>query len=387
MESMEREDYYDVLGVTRDATPEQIKKAYHRLAVQSHPDKNPGDKGAEERFKAISEAYQVLSQPEKRAQYDRFGYAGVRGGGAESAGIDPLEIFREFARAHAGWGGLEDLFGSFMGGGFQNRRAGVEDRRGEDLRVALPLTLEEIARGTEKSIRLKRLLACSACEGRGVRSGGRSARCPQCDGTGEMRTVQRVLWGQVIRTEACRRCAGEGVIIEDPCPACRGEGRAEQEERIALKIPAGVMDGERLAQRGGGNVGRRGGPAGDLVVEIRERPHEVFERRGLDLWVALPVSLPQATLGARIKLDTLSDPVDIKVPAGIHSGKVLRLNGRGLAVGGRRGDLYVVIQVWTPQSLSSREKELLQELGRMPGMRPPKPGTGLIEKSKDASRD
>ncbi|MFH1145133.1 MAG: molecular chaperone DnaJ [Candidatus Eisenbacteria bacterium] len=383
---MERADYYEVLGVARDATPEQIKKAYHRLAVQYHPDKNPGDRGAEERFKVISEAYQVLSQPEKREQYDRFGHAGVRGAGGENVGFDPMEIFREFARANAGWGGLEDLLGSFMGGGFASRRSPAADRQGEDLRIALPLTLEEVAHGAEKSIRLKRMVACSACQGRGVRPGGRTAPCTQCDGTGEIKIVQRVLWGQVIRTEACRRCKGEGSLIEDPCSTCSGEGRVEQEEQVSLKIPPGVTHGERLAQRAGGNVGRRGGAAGDLVVEVREKPHEVFERRGLDLWVELPVNISQAALGARIKLATIDAPVEIKIPAGIQSGKVLRMRGRGLSVGGRQGDLYALVQVWTPQSPSGKEKELLQELGKLPGMRPPKPGKGLMEKIKDAFR-
>ncbi|MBP7669064.1 MAG: molecular chaperone DnaJ [Candidatus Eisenbacteria bacterium] len=383
---MEKEDYYEILGVPRDATVEQIKKAYRQLAVQYHPDKNPGDHAAEERFKAISEAYQVLSQPEKRAQYDRYGHAGVRGAGGEGGvGFDPMEIFREFARSQGGWGGLEDLFGSFMGGGFQ-RRSAVDDRRGEDLRVVLPLTLEEVAQGAEKTIRLKRRTACEKCGGKGLRPGGRATRCPQCEGTGEIKIVQRVLWGQVVRTEPCKRCGGDGQIIEDPCPVCRGEGRIEQEEQVALKIPPGIVDGERLAQRGGGNAGRRGGPAGDLVIEIRERPHEVFERRGLDLWVELPVSLAQAALGARVKLETIGDAVEIKVPAGIQSGKVLRLRGRGLAVSGRQGDLYVAVRLWTPQNLSGKEKELLQQLGRMPGMRAPKPGKGILERFKDAFR-
>jgi len=382
---MARQDYYELLGVARDASPEEIKKAYYRLAVQYHPDKNPGDKEAEERFKAISEAYQVLGQPEKRAQYDRFGHAGVRGSAGEGGvGFDPMEIFREFARAQSGFGGFEDLFSSFMGGG--SRRPAADERRGEDLRIALPLTLDEVAHGSEKSIRLKRLIGCPDCGGQGVRPGGRTTRCPQCEGTGEIRIIQRVLWGQVIRTEPCRKCQGEGTLIQDPCPTCHGEGRVEHEEQVALKIPPGVLHGERLAQHGGGNAGRRGGPPGDLVLEIRERPHEIFERRGLDLWVALPVDLAQVALGARIPLETLDDPVEIKVPAGIQSGKVLRLRGRGISAGGRKGDLYVAIQVWTPQSLSAKEKELLQKLAQMPGMRPPKPGKGLIEKFKDAFR-
>ncbi len=385
---MAGEDYYDILGVARGAAPDEIKKAYRRLAVQYHPDKNPGDKEAEEHFKAVSEAYQVLSDPEKRAQYDRFGRAGVRGGaGAEGAGIDPLEVFREFARSQSGWGGFEDLFSSFMGGTFESREAhAAADRSGEDLRILFPLTLEEIARGVEKTVRLRRRVRCPQCGGSGARPGGRSTRCSQCNGTGEIRSVQRVLWGQVIRTEPCRRCKGEGMLIEDPCPGCQGEGRVAAEEALVLKIPAGVADGERLAKRGAGNDGWRGGAPGDLIVEIREKPHDLFERRGRDLLLRLPISVTQAALGARVTIETLSGPVELRIPAGIQPGKILRLRERGLPTSGGHGDLFVEVHVWTPQKLSAREKALLQELGQMPGMKAPKPGRGFFEKFKDAFR-
>lgn len=382
---MAGEDYYQILGVERGATPEEIRKAYHRLAIQYHPDKNPGNHEAEEHFKSVSEAYQVLSDPEKRAQYDRFGRAGVRGGApGEPAGFDPLEIFREFARAYSGWGDFGDLLGSFMGGNFQSRRGDARDRRGEDLRLVLPLTLEEISNGVEKTVRLRRRVRCGECGGSGARPGGRSVRCSQCDGTGEIKVVQRVLWGQVIRTDICHRCRGEGVLIEDPCPRCRGEGRVEAEEELSLRIPAGVGDGERLAKRGAGNEGARGGPAGDLVLEVREKPHPLFERRGADLLLGLPVSVAQAALGARVTIPTLDGSVELKIPAGIQSGKILRLRDRGLSLGSRRGDLYVQIQIWTPQKLSNKEKALLQELGRMPGLQPPKPGRGSAESFHDA---
>jgi molecular chaperone DnaJ len=386
---MAGEDYYEILGVARDAAPDEIRKAYHRLAVQYHPDKNPGNKEAEEHFKTVSEAYQVLSDPERRAQYDRFGRAGMRGGAGPqgAAGVDPLEIFREFARAYQGFGDIGDLFGSFMGGGFESRRRGARDRRGEDLRIVLPLTLEEVARGVEKTVRLRRRVRCPECHGGGARTGGRSVPCTQCDGTGEIKIVQRVLWGQVIRTEPCRRCQGEGVLIEDPCPRCRGEGRVEAEEELSLRIPAGVGDGERLAKRGAGNDGMRGGPPGDLVLEISEAPHPIFERRGADLLVTLPVSVAQAALGARISIPTLDGPVELKIPAGIQSGKLLRLRDRGVATGPRRGDLYVRVQLWTPQKLSAKEKALLQELSRMPGMQPPQPARGAAEASGDDAGD
>jgi len=382
-----QQDYYEVLGVSHEATPEEVKKAYHRLAVKFHPDKNQGDAAAEEQFKAVSEAYQVLGQPEKRAQYDRFGHAGVGGGAGPGTAFDPMDVFREFARRHSAFGGFEDLFSSFMGGGFEGRRTSTaQRRRGEDLRLALPLSLEEIAHGVEKQVRLKRQVACASCGGSGAKPGGRTVRCSQCDGTGEIKIIQRVLWGQVIRTEPCRRCDGEGSVIEDPCPDCGGAGRQIQEEQIALKIPRGVADGERLAKRGAGNAGRRGGPPGDLVIEIHERSHELFERRGLDLVIRLPISLSQAALGMRYTLGTLEGSVEVKVPAGIQSGKMLRLRGRGLAAGNQRGDLFVVVQVWTPQKLSKRERELLEELGQLPGLRAPRPGKGLLEKFKDAFR-
>lgn len=376
---MAKEDYYQVLGVERGAGPEEIKKAYRRLAVQFHPDKNPGNKEAEERFKEVSEAYQVLSDPEKRAQYDRFGHEGVRGTGSGAPGFDPLEIFREFAR---GAGGFEDLFSAFMGGGFESRRAGP-DLRGEDLRMALALTLEEVSRGVEKRVRLRRLIACRTCGGSGRRPGGQATACSQCGGTGEVKIIQRVLWGQVIRTEPCPRCRGEGVLIDDPCPACGGEGRSEATEEILLKFPPGVSDGERLAKRGAGNAGRRGGPAGDLIVEIHEKRHELFERRGLNLILRLPIGVHQAVLGAKLTVPTLEGAVELKIPAGTPAGKIFRLRGQGLNLGGRRGDLFVETLIWTPGKVTAKERALLEELGRQPSMKPPRPGAETREKFGD----
>lgn len=383
---MAEKDYYEVLSIDRGAAAEEIKKAYHRLAVRYHPDKNPGDTDAEERFKEVSEAYQVLSDSEKRVQYDRFGHEGVRGGyGAAPSDFDPMEIFREFARRHSGWGGFEDLFSSFMGGGFETR-AGVTQRRGEDLRINLNLSLEEIARGAEKKVRLKLKVVCPDCGGSGAGPHGRSARCTQCDGAGEIRVVQRALWGQVVHSVPCTRCGGEGTTIEDPCPRCRGEGRVDAREEILVRIPAGVADGQRLLKRGGGNVGRRGNPPGGLIVNIREKPHELFERRGEDLLLQLPLSMTQAALGTKVHVPTLDGTVEVKLPAGIQSGKILRLRGRGLGTGRMTGDLYVEVRIWTPQKLSSRERALLKELGAMPAMQPPKPGKKFYEKFKDAFR-
>jgi len=385
---MAARDYYEVLGIERDAAPEEIKKAYQRLAVRYHPDKNPGDSSAEERFKEVSEAYQALSNAEKRAQYDQFGHDGVQGGfGQGGGGIDPMEIFREFMRRQSGFGGLGDIFSTFMGGGFESQGGGAAyERHGEDLRIALSLSLEEIARGIERRVRLTRMIRCPECNGSGAGRKGGAVRCSQCDGTGEIKVVRRSLWGQVIQSVACSRCGGEGVIIEEPCRRCAGEGRVEAREEIELKIPRGVSDGVRLAKRGAGNVGRRGGPPGDLILEIREESHEVFQRRGNDLLMTLPVSFSQAALGVKIDIPTLTGRVEIKIPAGIHSGKVLRLRERGLAADRQRGDLYVRIQIWTPQRLSGKEKALLTELNDLPGMRAPKPGKGFFGKFKDAFR-
>jgi len=380
---MATKDYYETLGIDRNASPEEIKKAYHRLAVQYHPDKNPGDRQAEERFKDVSEAYQVLSDAQKRAQYDRFGHEGVQGGYAGAQNIDPLEIFREFMSGR-GFGGIEDIFDAFMGGGFQSRRGTTRERRGEDLQINLKLTLEEVARGVEKKVRLARLASCATCRGSGAGPSGRQTRCTQCDGTGEIRVVQRSLWGQVVQSVACTRCGGQGSTIDDPCPRCRGEGRVQVQEEILIKVPAGVSEGQRLVKRGGGNVGRREGSLGDLVVRIVEEPHEYFERRGNDLLLRMPVSVSQAALGAKIQIPSLSGPVELKLPAGIQSGKILRLRGQGLGTGRQTGDLYVEVRVWTPQKLSAREKQLLQELAELPGQQPPKPGRGFFEKVRDA---
>lgn len=384
---MAEQDFYEVLGIQRGASRDEIKKAYHRMAVKYHPDKNPGDGHAEEMFKCVSEAYQVLSDDEKRAAYDRFGREGVQGGfaGGGAGGFDPMDIFREFARRNQGFG-FEDIFSSFMGGGFESRGATVSERRGEDLGLRLKLKLEEIARGTEKKVRIKRMVRCEACGGQGTAPGGRRTTCSQCGGSGEIKIRQRALWGQVIQRVVCTRCEGEGSLIEDPCPQCNGEGRREAREEVVIRIPAGVSEGQRLVKRGGGNVGRRGNASGDLIVSISEVPHEIFERRGEDLLLRLPVSMVHAALGAKMKVPTLDGPVEVKIPAGIQSGKILRLRGRGLGTGRMAGDQYIEVRVWTPQKLSSKEKKLFEQLGAQPGLQAPEPGKGFFEKVRDAFR-
>jgi molecular chaperone DnaJ len=379
---MGKRDYYEVLDIERGASESEIKKAYHKSAIKYHPDKNPGDAEAEAKFKEVSEAYQILSDQNRKAQYDRFGHEGVQGGGYGGAGVefDPMEIFRNFASQ----GGFGDFFSNFMGGGFESRQGTGIDRRGEDLRLGLKLSLEEIAKGAEKTLRLKRKIRCAECSGSGAGAGGRAIPCSQCDGSGVIKVVQRALWGQVVQRVACTRCEGEGTIIETPCSSCRGDGRIDHQEELTLKIPAGVSDGQQLLKRNGGNVGRRNGAEGDLVIVIQELQHEIFERNGEDLLLKLPISMTQAALGAKIKIPTLEGKVEVKIPAGIQSGKVLRLRGRGLGTGRMTGDLYVEVRVWTPQKLSNKEKTLFQQLGAMPGMKAPLPGKGFFERVKDA---
>lgn len=378
---MAKRDYYEVLDIERGAAESEIKKAYHKAAIKYHPDKNPGDAAAEAKFKEVSEAYQILSDPNRKAQYDRFGHDGVQGGGyGGGVEFDPMEIFRNFASQ----GGFGDFFSSFMGGGFESRQGTGIDRRGEDLRLGLKLTLEEIAKGAEKTLRLRRKTRCGECSGSGAGAGGRASPCSQCNGSGVIKVVQRALWGQVVQRVACTRCEGEGMIIESPCPICRGDGRMEKQEEMTLMIPAGVSDGQQLLKRGGGNVGRRGGPEGDLIIVIQEAPHEIFDRNGEDLLLKLPISVVQAALGAKIKIPTLDGKVEVKIPGGIQSGKVLRLRGRGLGTGRMTGDLYVEVHVWTPQKLSTKEKTLFQQLGAMPGLKAPGPGRGFFERVKDA---
>jgi len=380
---MSKRDYYEVLGIERGAGEAEIKKAYHKSAIKYHPDKNPGDATAEKKFKEVSEAYQILSDSQRKAAYDRFGHEGVQGGGySGGADFDPMEIFRNFASQ----GGFGDFFSSFMGGGFEGRGGTGINRRGEDLRVSISMTLEEIARGAEKKLRIRRKLRCEDCSGSGAGPSGRSVQCSQCNGTGEVKVVQRALWGQVVQRMPCSRCDGEGTIIEDPCPHCRGDGRVDQQEEVVLNIPAGVGDGQTLLKRGGGNVGRRGAHPGDLLITIKEKPHDIFERQGEDLLLKLPISMVQAALGAKIQIPTLDGKVEIKIPAGIQSGKVLRLRDRGLGTGRMTGDLYVEIHVWTPQKIGSKEKTLFRQLGSLPGMQPPKPGKGFFERVKDAFR-
>ncbi len=376
-------DYYEVLGLARGASDDDLKKAYRKVAMQHHPDRNPGDASAEAKFKEATEAYEVLRDPQKRARYDQFGHAGVggpAGGGAGGfeGGWDLADALRSFMRDFGGdgSGGFEDLFG----GG----RSRSGPARGDDLQVRLPLTLEEVASGIEKKIRVKHLKRCGTCDGRGGKGEG---VCSQCQGRGQVRRVQQTIFGQFVNVSACPKCDGEGSTVTEPCRACGGDGRVSETETVSVKVPAGVASGNYIPLRGLGDAGRRGGPPGDLIVHIEEKPHDVFERHQEDLHVVLPVSFPTLALGGKVEVPLLGGGTHmLEVSAGTASGHTARVRGKGLAgLRGGRGDLHVHLRVWVPGKLASAERKLLEELRRSEGQKPPKPHRSGSERVRDAS--
>jgi molecular chaperone DnaJ len=357
-------DYYEILGVERAAEAADLKRAYRKLALQYHPDRNPNDPVAEAKFKEAAEAYEVLSNPEKRQRYDRFGHAGVHNGmgGAGGGFHDISDIFNAFSDIFGATGGgiFDEVFGSAQRRG--RRRQG---RPGGDLRIKLPLTLEEIAEGTEKKIKVRKHVACEVCSGTGAENeeAGYQA-CPTCQGTGEIRQVARSVFGQFVNVQPCPACQGEGRIIKARCKACDGDGRVKGEETIAINVPAGVMEGNYLTMRGAGNAGMRGGLPGDLRVEIEELPHEHFTREGLDIYHDLYISFPDAALGTEVEVPTLKGRARLQVDPGVQSGKILRMRERGLPElqGTHRGDQMVRIHVWTPRALTEEETRILERL-------------------------
>ena len=351
-------DYYDVLGVDSDASQDEIKKAYRKKAMEYHPDRNPDDPEAEQKFKEASEAYDVLSDPETRQRYDRYGEAGLGQDGAGSRG------------AGRGFHDIEDIFSAFddiFGGGGGRRSRRQRGRPGSDLRVTLPLTLEEIAEGTEKNIKVRKFLSCDTCEGTGAEGGMEGENyvmCPKCDGTGEVRQVSRSVFGQFVNVQACPQCNGEGRIIENPCDDCGGEGRIEGEETISVTVPAGVMEGNYLTISDAGNAGIRGGVPGDLRIEIEEEPHEHFVRDGLDIYHDVYLSFPEAAMGTEVEVPTLKGRARLEVEPGTQAGKILRMRNRGIPdlEGSGKGDQMIRIHVWTPQELSESEQEMMEQL-------------------------
>lgn len=384
-----KRDYYEVLGVERKADADEIKKAYRKLAVQFHPDKNPGNKDAEEKFKEATEAYEVLKDEEKRRVYDQFGHAGLSGAGAGPGGgfqggaygFDLSDALRAFMRDFGGQGGaFEELFG--MGGG---RRGPSGPPAGADLRVRLKLTLDEIFTGVEKKLKLKRMVVCDECGGSGAKKGARPVTCPQCQGAGEVRHVSRSVFGQFVNISACPRCRGAGEIIENPCAHCRGEGRIEGSSTISVNVPPGVTSGNYITVRGAGHAGPRGGPPGDAIVVIEEIPHDYFERHGDDLLYRLPISFPQAALGDSVIVPTLNGDVKLKIPAGTQSGKLFRLRGKGIPHlrGYGAGDQLVQTVVWVPTNLSSDDKALLEKFAKSTGGQQPKADKSFLDKLRE----
>jgi molecular chaperone DnaJ len=367
-------DYYEVLGVSRDCTDQELKSAYRKQALKYHPDRNPGDHAAEERFKEASEAYQVLSDVEKRAAYDRFGHAGLGaqgfGAGPFAGGVDLGDIFG-------------DLFGEMftMGGMPRGASRGPRQQRGDDLRFDLTIDFEDAIFGTDKEVKIRRLETCGACQGRGTTSGRGPSVCSQCQGHGQIRYQQGFF--SVART--CGACGGTGTVISDPCSTCRGEGRAAREIKLSVKVPPGVEEGTRIRYGGEGDAGRLGGLKGDLYVILSIRPHDYFERHGYDLHCVLPISFPQAAMGAEFEIPGIDGPVSIKIPEGTQSGKELRIRGRGVPHLNERGhgDLIVKVVVQIPRKLNRAQRDLVAKLAESMAVDNKPTSPGLIEKMKD----
>jgi molecular chaperone DnaJ len=348
---MAKQDFYELLGVARGATPEEIKKAYRKLAMQCHPDRNPGDKAAEQKFKELSEAYEVLKDEQKRAAYDRYGHAAFENGGRGGAG--------DFGFA-AGFADIfDEMFGEFMGG----RRGQGGNNRGNDLRYNLEISLEDAFKGSQTTVRVPTLTPCEVCNGSGAESGSRPVNCPTCHGSGRVRAQQ----GFFTIERTCPSCHGAGRVIENPCRACGGQGRARKEKNLSITIPAGVEDGTRIRLAGEGEAGLRGGATGDLYIFLSVKPHRIFQRDGANIHCRVPISMPVAALGGPIEVPTIDGSrAKITVPAGTQSGHQFRLKGKGMSVlrSPSRGDMYVQVNIETPVNLNKRQQELLREFER-----------------------
>lgn len=366
---MAKRDYYEVLGIDKNASANDIKKAYRKMAIQYHPDKNPGDKTAEEKFKEAAEAYSVLSDPDKKARYDQFGFEGVNGAGANGfggAGMDINDIFSMFGDIFGGGGGFSG-FGGFGGGG----RPQQARFRGSDLRVKVKLTLQEIATGVTKKFKLKKYVPCTHCNGSGA-EGNATETCPECKGTGRVVRTQQSIFGMMRSESVCPRCGGEGKIIKDKCKHCSGDGIVMGEEVVEVKIPAGVIDGMQLSMRGKGNAGKHNGVSGDLLIHIEEEKHPQLVRDDNDLVYSLLLDIPTATLGGVAEIPTLEGNARVNIEAGTQPGKVLRLRGKGLPSLNEygRGDIVVNISVYIPETLSKDEKKTIEGFKKSDNFRP-----------------
>jgi molecular chaperone DnaJ len=381
---MSKRDYYEILGLNKSASGDEIKKAYRKVAMQYHPDRNPGDKSAEEKFKEAAEAYEVLSDSEKKAQYDRYGHAGLsnNGRGGYGGGMNMEDIFSQFGDIFG-----DDLFGNFFGGRggrTQQRGRGI---RGSNLRVKLKLTYEEIAKGVTKTIKVKKYVPCNTCQGSGAKDKGSIQTCSTCGGSGQVRKVQNTFLGQMQTVTTCPGCGGEGTTITAKCSNCKGEGRLYGEETVTIDIPAGVQEGMQLNINGRGNSGERGGNPGDLIVLIEEEPHKELHREGLNVAYELHLSFPDAVFGTQLEVPTIDGRAKIKIPAGTQSGKVFRLKGKGFpAINSyQKGDQLIQVNVWTPQHLTAEEKAALEKLGHSPNFKPhpDKGGKNFFDKLKE----
>ncbi len=367
---MAKRDYYEVLGVPKNASKDDLKKAYRKLAMQYHPDRNPGDKASEEKFKEAAEAYEILNNDDKRAKYDRFGHDGVRGNGFGSQGFSDInDIFSHFADIFGG-GGFS-IFDDFFSGGQQRGRQHRRGTPGSDLKVSLKLTLAEIAEGVSKKIKVKKQVKCDKCGGSGAEANTSKKKCPICNGTGEIRNVSRSVFGQFVNITTCANCNGEGEVIDTPCKKCMGDGRINDEAAITIDIPAGVHEGSYMTMRGEGNAGKRGGPAGDIIVVFKEEEHEYFIREDDDIIYDLDITFPEAVLGTEVDVPTLGGKARLKIDSGTPSGKLLKMRDKGIKHLNHsgRGDQIVRINVNIPQKLSSKEKELLKELAEQPNFK------------------
>jgi molecular chaperone DnaJ len=384
---MSKRDYYEVLGVSKSANADEIKKAYRKVAMQYHPDRNPGDKEAEDKFKEAAEAYEVLSNADKKARYDRFGHAGMGGAAGGGRGPSMDDIFSNFGDIFG-----DDMFGSFFGGrqgGGGGRRQGT---RGSNLRVKLKMSYVEIANGANKKIKVKKYVGCDTCNGSGAKDKNAVQTCQSCGGSGQVRRVQNTFLGQMQTVTTCPTCNGEGTQITAKCGSCKGEGRVYGEETLSLDIPAGAQEGMQLSMSGKGNAGERGGYPGDLLLLIEEEKHPDLVRNELDVVYYLNLSFPETVLGTQVEVPTIDGKAKIKIPAGTQSGKIFRLKGKGFPAfqSYERGDELVEVNVWSPQHLTSEEKDMLEKLKNSPNFQPSsqtkhdREDKSIFDKIKDA---
>ena len=380
---MSKKDYYDILGVSKNSPADEIKKAYRKLAIKYHPDKNPDDKASEDKFKEAAEAYEVLSNPEKKQRYDQFGHAGAQGGfggGYGGGGMNMEDIFSQFGDVFGCGGGGGSPFDSFFGGGGQSSRGGRRAQRGTNLRIKVKLTLEEIANGVEKKIKVNKQIVCNTCDGTGAKDKSSFSTCKTCNGSGAVRRVTNTILGQMQTTSTCPTCNGEGSTISAKCTTCHGDGVSRGEETISINIPAGVSEGMQLSMSGKGNAAPRGGVPGDLIILVEETAHESLKREGINIIYDLHVSFVDATLGASVEVPTIDGKARIKLEPGTQGGKILRLKGKGIPEVNsyHKGDQLIQINIWTPKILNNEERELLEKLKESQNF---KPNPGKNEKS------